>query len=563
MNIFENILARFSRRLFASSVSAQDTARETALREVLQQSYAAPDVPDALRQRVVEMAVSHNERQVMQPKFRARWPRIALAVTFCSLTAFGVVAWPRVHAALLLRRTQIAMQNIQTAHITLWMVWPDGSRHKQSEVFYNDGQWHLEKSFGNWIYETRESLRAPEHSAALEGIDLPLGFNHMDTFSLFASPGDKMQTGLHSRLEATENKTIVQGKSCTGYMWTMDNLPRESQYVTLEDKTGLPVESVWRHQDENDVWRTTAMIEYEFNISGAQFPAGMSLSRSRPEGIGETREEWEDRLQTRRAYMQRGKTTVALRDVRVNCDGDLFVLYTAGHKPGNYEDWVVGAADDRGNTYLRCHYTPFRPTIVKDNRVVGFTFDGEALEGARLTPIQPLKETGSAWKPRRFTITMYPRLSSYYQETGRDSQGNKYAPLRFSLPIEHSDTQRVPAYMPYMAMSPVGGVYKEFGLQNADAWTRATYWRDVKRNSAQALLWFQRMEEINLAESRLHHRQINNVSIMLEIARLQTLLGHRAEARQTLRRADARRAYADAASVRELDAALRKEGIRR
>ena len=494
----------------------------------------------------------------MQPIIRAHWPRIALGVTLCSLMTVGAVAWPRLHAVLLLRQMRFAMQNAQTAHIVTWQMWSDDcTRHKQIEAFYNNGQWHIEKSYGNWIHELHESLRAPDHSTAVEEVFRPPNFNPMKMPSVIALPEELMFVGLQSRV-ATGNKTIIQGKSCTVYIWTMDNLPRESQDITLEDKTGLPVESVWRHQDENDVWQTTAIVEYEFNVSSAQFPTGMSLSPPRREGIGATRDEWENRLQTPRAYMQRGKTIIAIRDLRVNSDGDVFVLYTAGHKPGWYPEWDITATDDQGNTYLYSMRSPFHPTIMEHNRVKGFTFNGEALDAAHLTPLYPLKDTGTAWKPRHLTIALYPRNADAALAYVNDGKRDKYMPLKFTLFVEQADTRRVPGYMPYMAMSPCG-LYPEYGLQSEAAWTRACYWRNVKHDLAQALTWFQRMESIDNAESRLHHWQINNVFDLLEEAKLQTLLGRHAEARQTLRRADARRAYADAASVRELDAALRKE----
>ena len=139
----------------------------------MQQSYAAPDVPDTLRQRVAELAVLNHQRQVMQPIIRAHWPRIALGVTLCSLMTVGAVAWPRLHAVLLLRQMRFAMQNLQTAHIVTWHWAGRFTRHKQIEMFYNNGQWHIEKSYGNWIYEIHENLRAPEHSTALEEVFRP------------------------------------------------------------------------------------------------------------------------------------------------------------------------------------------------------------------------------------------------------------------------------------------------------------------------------------------------------------------------------------------------------
>lgn len=65
------------------------------------------------------------------------------------------------------------------------------------------------------------------------------------------------------------------------------------------------------------------------------------------------RGEWERRLSRPVVARRVGQRTVAVRDLQVNEDGDVFLMYSAGNVPGEMSDARAELSDEFGTQYVR------------------------------------------------------------------------------------------------------------------------------------------------------------------------------------------------------------------
>ena len=85
-----------------------------------------------------------------------------------------------------------------------------------------------------------------------------------------------------------------------------------------------------------------------------------------------------------------GDRTVVIRDLQVNAEGDVFLLYTAGAVPGDgWRDWSVELTDESGRRYQPGEaFQPFwRDGSRRGGK--GYVFDGQKLEGNWWVPVVP------------------------------------------------------------------------------------------------------------------------------------------------------------------------------
>ena len=224
------------------------------------------------------------------------------------------------------------------------------------------------------------------------------------------------------------------------------------------------------------------------------------------------------------AISYRHPVKAVIRDFQVNTKGDVFLLFTVDKAVSMEGDdpFAAELTDDTGAKYVSSVFQHrskfvFIPAIrepgIGDNRMSGYLFNNEEVEGCWWVPLQ----TQSRWKPRHFTLTLrIPRLGSAV----------------FELPVQKPATANLPAYMPYMAR-PLPAAY----MEEDDAETRAySYWHDA-HDLPQALAWYHKTIDLNSAVQRRFGQQPYNAYQWFDVYQVLMEMGRTEEAKTALLRA--------------------------
>jgi len=155
----------------APDASSEDP-REARLQALFTAAEPTADPSEALRQRVAEMAASHEERERhRQPMTRPggwHWTpwRLGLGLAAAAaLAMIGVGLAPMWVAAHVLQRAEAAAGEVQNAHVVTWTIGPDGSRAKTREEWqqgsrsrawdFNEDRVRLLTDGKLWVYEPK------------------------------------------------------------------------------------------------------------------------------------------------------------------------------------------------------------------------------------------------------------------------------------------------------------------------------------------------------------------------------------------------------------------------
>ncbi|MBC7805469.1 MAG: hypothetical protein H7145_04895 [Akkermansiaceae bacterium] len=255
--------------------------------------------------------------------------------------------------------------------------------------------------------------------------------------------------------------------------------PGRSVFV-IDDTMMLPVRVEDQLPDAGG-WRTVCTIRYDFRVSPRDFTIPSDFEKYSVTGLGERAGSEFARPLAEKRFTTR---TIALRDVQVNRDGDLFVLYTDGEKPtkGCENSFASIVSDSRGTRYTGTAggITPFMfCDDTASNR--GLVVDGQAIHGFCAVPVTPV--TGE-WLPRTVTIEVH------YIEYVRTKAFTRTA--LFTVPVRKQRTTLLPTYAPYLAkLSLAGGDPAQFKV--AREWTRRTSlynkgdWQGIVRSTSREI----------------------------------------------------------------------------
>ena len=541
--------------------------KEEMLRATLANTYAAPEAPVELCGRIADMAALRDQQMVMSPAHRRRPLKIMLACSVFTLLIGAYFIGPHVYAALTLRRIQKAMLNTRTAHITSWNCGINEIRSvKKSEIWNEGDRWRIEQDEGRWL-ETRgvngmPMKRGGGYPIENNSLDLmrafrPLGLYRLNGFSLLDSVDSISRRWILTRVEGLGTNREF-GRALNLYSWQDMESPKDRLVFSVNPKTDLPVLGRIQHQDEYDVWKTVAEIEYQFN---EPMPPRAFDYPPRPEvKLQEahlSRAEWWTKLNIPIVQSNVEGENIAIRDFRVNASGDVFMLYTVNKGMGWYSDEAQTLTDDKGSVYLRAVLSfPFRPTIWDAKRhVQGFTFEnGKELKAAWWVPLRT--QNGKAWNPRRFTLIVLTRDLRYpYDQKDTSKKGF----VKFSLPVYQTDADIVPSYMPYMAMKP-GNLWPECAIPEADAMERAIYYQETRHEWPQALQWLNVEQQKQEDWERIAQRPLRT-DVFLRQYKVLSALGRHEEARAALRKTKTR-SFDTRSWDKEIKKAMEKEGMK-
>ena len=197
--------------------------------------------------------------------------------------------------------------------------------------------------------------------------------------------------------------------------------------------------------------------------------------------------------------------TITLRDVQINRDGDVFVLYTDGSTPKRDRETGLETLQDDWKTVYAGTAGATEPYMYIDTKGVlsgrGMVVDGQIMKGVCWTPVRP---SSSAVASRRVTIAF----------TFQEQTGKKWFGGRAEWTVLARQTGRLlPTYADDLALfSLAGGFPDEFRI-NRESARRAYYfnrqdWRGLIASTDRAIA--QNVKDVNTYLDRANaFRQLN------------------------------------------------------
>ncbi len=470
-----------------SHLQEGEAASEGRLRAALHDAYPAMQPSPQLRARVAEMAAAHALRTTRQRTVRLRL-RAGLGLAgAAAMLALMVMMWPRVVLAQMLRRMDAAMNGAQSAHIISWKIKEGGSRVKERETWHQNGRLRLEtwpsQETGQsrrievftdgrlWRYEPQFDKVTVRRQDGPFGSQ-PGGFTGAACIRRFTSSNWRNKVSVRS-----ENVQVGGRAARRVHIQTSGAMEDYNIVLLVEAATDLPIEMEMEVTSVHSGKKLKLFAEFQFDqvlaasLFEPKFPAG-----TRVVDHDKGKEEWRQRLAKGIARQKVGDRTIVIRDLQVNAEGDVFLLYTAGKRPGDSfrggqayagRDWEISLMDEFGTEYKWSNPTMgFQPMSgngkADPNSPNGYVFNGERLEGDWWIPSVPQKP----WKPRRFTITFQVNPTNLHGDwDGPVLKTNLSETARFTLPVQRPATALVPDYMPYMFM----GLWREEDVRKAEA----------------------------------------------------------------------------------------------
>ena len=229
-------------------------------------------------------------------------------------------------------------------------------------------------------------------------------------------------------------------------------------------------------------------------------------------------------------YYQGHPVRAVIRDFQVNTKGDVFLLFTANTEVGR--DIPFGTADltdEFGTKYLDpsrenggIGSQTFLPTCFDPTqngpKIKGYVFGNEQLEGIRWVPLQ--KQT--PWKPRRFRLTLH---------LNHPAAGGPPSTVVFNLPVQKTQAEIVPAYMPYMArpLSSDPGIQAE-----EETAARAYSFYHEEHDLPQALVTYRELIAILSEHAKREKAPLACAEEWLEVYHILTDMGRMEEAKAAL-----------------------------
>ncbi len=436
--------------------------RDARLQVLLADAHPALEPSTDLRRRVAELAANQTAREAR--KRVLRW-RLRTGLGFAAAMALALVvaaSWPALVAAQVLRQMEAAIRDVRSAHMVRWDVAPDGSRINKAESWYEGSKARSEEEKPRrirlyadgkfWTYDrdlNKVTVRKQDSYATYNSSGFTIG----------AMRRDFARRGWRDKIRVLGDTTVGGRPVRRVSIERVEPAGPTRMLMLVDAKTDLPFQFEFQLQMDGE-WITKMVGQMTYNetlpaqLFQPHFPRSAKVF-----DLDAGREEWRERLARGIASRTVGDRAIVIRDLQVNSEGDVFLLYTAGKYRGDSfrannklagQDWKLELTDDLGTKY-EWHPRVFQPTMAKSHPRLppGYTFDGERLEGDSWTTLVPQ----TPWRPRRFTLTFQVNpvnLHGAYEDP--DKEADYSEKVVFTLPVQRPTTALLPDWMPYMAM---------------------------------------------------------------------------------------------------------------
>ncbi|MGC4048046.1 MAG: hypothetical protein QM758_30005 [Armatimonas sp.] len=316
-------------------------------KNILEESYPALEVSDDLRMRVQRLAAQSDDARAAHVTRRTMKRRVALAGALAGVAVIGVAFGPRVATAAQLWRVQNALGKLKSAHIIQWQAIEGGPR-QTVETWFSGNSVRMKKQDGNIqifdgaynYFYTPASNQVVRKAAEGPYAHNPSGFTlesiKRDMTSVVG------ENAYMERLGAIQENGKTLQKIAS---YHTEPAGKVRMLLFVDPETSLPQRMEMALQEKGvGTWKTLGGGEFRFNetlpssLFSPNFPGAKLIDTDA------LRKSWQERVEkTVVAEARLGARTVKVRDVQVNSQGAIFVLYTCDKA---WEDGFM--KDDQG-----------------------------------------------------------------------------------------------------------------------------------------------------------------------------------------------------------------------
>lgn len=386
--------------------------------------------------------------------------RIRRSVTAAAFSALGMIALvsvgPKAMAVYNLRKIEGAVDDAKTAEIDEYTVMPDGSQVRAGQEFYDRGKWRMERGPSLRIWEAGKLWRFDPSMKRVTVESAPNGpaTYNLSGFSVRSMIADIARWNWRDRIDICEGR--FEGASVKQVTITSENNV-ERLIVLADPETSMPI-AFRMESNSARGWHLSGMARLQFDRPLDQRLFSTRFDRSLPVvDLDRMRTTFKARIETPLATFPWMGKTIAIRDVDVNPNGHVFVMYTDGETQAGRqrEADALLSAERKGGPLLTMPFRSPRPDIeVKSSLgvdylntmnfqpyVTGATEqsrrgivlrDGEVLQGKWFIPQHP-----SPWQGQTVTVTFNSDSAKSYRRH-----------------FQTASTPLLPDWAPLMAMAP-------------------------------------------------------------------------------------------------------------
>ncbi|HEX8465138.1 MAG TPA: WD40 repeat domain-containing protein [Abditibacterium sp.] len=418
------------------------------------------------------MAQTADTKREIAAKKRATQLKLTFSgAILASLIAVSAVVWPQVMSNQALAQINAAMARVSSVQMTTFRL-KDGKRITQNQTYFQNGQWRVEnpengfttlyKGGKRWIYNARAGRVTVQRGVKGAFGWNASGFTLADMMRDFGAQGDKTSLKI-------QGYDTLRGRKIKRALLEIKNKRETLQWLLMvDDETDLPLRGEMKMRapyGKTEIWITE--MSYNRPVSAKLFEPKFARTAKFID-LGRRDADLKTKMAGGLAKKRVGERIVAIRELQVNRNGDVFLLYTAGKRLGKTtgdgfrsnnwfagRDWKVFLTDSLGTRY---HYmrNDFQFSLYP------VEVQGQRLEGDWWVPATAT-QPGQKWKPRTFFLNFEMSPKNLHGTFKQTFQINYSARARFEIPVDEAEN----SVMPSLAQSLQTGLSEESIVKQA------------------------------------------------------------------------------------------------
>ncbi|WP_394793256.1 hypothetical protein [Armatimonas sp.] len=410
-----------------------------------------------------------------------RRPSRVLAMAVGGLAVAGALAGlflvPRIALA---RALEEAQKGLQSERLHTRMTWFVGKKKSVKETWYASGK--LRSDFLSSHEHLVEIVEKDRRWLYYPHLEIATWQHNADTIKWIAAAESEARNATEAGLRllrrepgvVDEGEVVLEGRRFRRLTQTTTQkeglLRGEVRSESLVDLQERRLARVELQMHGSGGWKTRVRLEY---YAGSQTPEGFfepTFPRAKIYNLDAFGAEIGRRFARPLAVKKFASRTIALRDVQVNSEGDIFVLFTDGareNKPHKEASTLDIPTDS-----LRTKYTgtagAMEPYMeMSKGKERGLTVDGDRMHGTCFTLAKPLV---GKWRPRTLQIPIH----------FNEQVGKKYytRSANFTVPIARPRAALLPDYAEALQILSLAGGEKERFETDRDRDRQVAAWND-------------------------------------------------------------------------------------
>ncbi len=408
----------------------------------------------ALSERIAALAATADTDRVTGEKERRRYPRLqrqrrlilglaAISVALGAFAAVAVVA-PRVALANVLESVSENLRRAEGVHYRITF-FQNGKETMFQEIWRRDNNWRLEAGRNGvrfvqiyaggklWFYNPAEKTASYQDDTGPSAFPQSIGAFQMFQAQAQQALGNRRAEDLGTVTRGGRRMQTVAAPSPVQQAPFTAPVPGRTRFTIDLDRM-LP--ALTEQQVRlNGQWTTVVRAELDLEQGVEESRFAIHDKNVRTYDLNAYGAQVGKRFAQPLASKRFSNRTIAVRDVEVNRDGDLFILYTDGSTPNkNRQVYPDSIQDDRGTRYTGTAGA-IEPFMYHQNprNSRGIVVGGEVMQGICLVPKDPkITPLPAAAAPQTVTLVF-----AFYERQGKKTLAGR---ARFTVPVRRVQT---------------------------------------------------------------------------------------------------------------------------